>query len=252
MNNTLYSYKNFLRNVFLLAAFLAVSLVSHDAHAETLGPNLVPNSGLETASGANPASWLRGGWGTNSAVFEYPSSGQTGNGAKVSISSYTSGDAKWYFSDVFVDSGAQYEFSDNYNSTVPTFVTVQFKNSSGALSWVDIANPGASSAWGTVSTRFNVPSGTVSATVFHLIKQIGSLSVDNVSLRKVTTDTPPPPPPDPTNLIRNPQLEAGDGSGNPTDWFRGRWGTNTAQFSYPVTGQSGNAAQVMVSSYSSG
>lgn len=53
------------------------------------------------------------------------------------------------------------------------------------------------------------------------------------------------------NLILNPSLE--DGSGAPSSWTKGQWGTNNAVFNFPVAGIDGEkAAEVKITDYSSG
>lgn len=55
------------------------------------------------------------------------------------------------------------------------------------------------------------------------------------------------------NIIANPSLEIQGGGGNPADWFRGKWGTNTALFEYPVVGRNDSrAARVALSDRTSG
>ena len=149
------------------------------------GPNIIPNPSLESQSGANPTSWARGRWGTNTAVFKYPVSGINGARAvEVELTQRTSGDAKWYFAEVPVEAGATYTFSDQYQSDVSSFVTIQYKLSNGSLSWLDIGSPGPASSWSTFQKTFTVPSNATHLTIFHLINQVGFLRTDNYSLRK--------------------------------------------------------------------
>ncbi|MDP3963891.1 MAG: hypothetical protein Q8Q39_05345, partial [bacterium] len=55
------------------------------------------------------------------------------------------------------------------------------------------------------------------------------------------------------NRIANPSLETAATSEDPQGWFRGRWGTNTAVFTYPVAGLEGaRAARVALTSRTSG
>ena len=50
------------------------------------------------------------------------------------------------------------------------------------------------------------------------------------------------------NLISNSSLETHGTSGNPQDWYKGKWGNNTAVFTYPATGPDGSrAAEVTLS-----
>jgi len=52
------------------------------------------------------------------------------------------------------------------------------------------------------------------------------------------------------NLIYNSSLEKG--TTIPDSWYQGFWGTNNAQFSYPVSGYTGNGASIKMTSYTDG
>lgn len=165
---------------------LITPLTTTVAHAEST--NLIANPSVETPSSTNaalPQSWLKGGWGTNKANYSYPTSGYNGTrSVQVQLSSYTSGDAKWYFAPVAVQPGASYTFSDYYKSTVGTQVVAQFYNGT-SYSYQSLGNVSSSSTWKQFSTSFVVPTGITQVTVFHLIKSVGTLTTDNFSLTKV-------------------------------------------------------------------
>jgi len=145
--------------------------------------NLVPNPAFEQ-SGTNglPLSWGKGGWGTNTRTFTYPEVGVSGSKAvKVSISSYTSGDAKWYFNPIAVTQG-NYVYSDDYISNIPSLITLQYQNSNGTFTYKDIQALPAASNFTHTSVIFSVPTGVQAVSVFHLIQGVGFLTMDNVSL----------------------------------------------------------------------
>jgi len=230
---------------FAVVAFAPVHSVSAQA------ANLVSNGGFETESAfstSTPENWIRGRWGTNTAVFSYPVSGpDASRAARVSITSYASGDAKWAFTPVSVTAGRTYEYRDSYTADVPTYVTVEIRLSSGTLIYNDIGFPAPSATWKSQSFRFTAPANAQSVTVFHLINQTGTLTVDDVSLHDMT-----PPPPSPENLILNPSFEE-VGNGLPINWGRGRWGVHDASYIFPIAARTGaNAARVSITSYTSG
>lgn len=213
-------------------------------------PNLIANPDLETeGAGGLPEGWIRGRWGVNTAVFEYPSPGDgASRGAAVTLVDRTSGDAKWAFAHVAVAGGKTYEFSNIYRADMPTFLTVEYRHADGRFSYVDIANPPARSAFTAQSVRFATPLDAVSLTVFHLINRPGTLAVDSYRLIEIA-----PAPPSADNLVPNPSLEIADVAGRPASWATGHWGTNTANFVYPVPGFAGaRAARVEMTSYASG
>ncbi|HEY4507009.1 MAG TPA: hypothetical protein VJH71_02530, partial [Candidatus Paceibacterota bacterium] len=75
-----------------LVLSLFVGILSWGESTVLAADNLIINSSLELSAGADPANWHRGGWGTNTAIFTYPTAGETGNGASIQITSYTDGD----------------------------------------------------------------------------------------------------------------------------------------------------------------
>ncbi len=238
--------------VLIASAFLTLPLPKT---AIAAGPNLILNPSLETANAAGtmPQNWLNNKWGTNTATFTYPVAGQDGaKGAKVTMTAFTNGDAKWYFQDVAVTPGQLYSYSNYYKATVPTEVVVRYTSTTGTHTYSTIANPAISAAWQAVNATFTPPAGTSSVTVFHVIHAVGTLEVDNFSIS--TGTTPPPPPPVSGNLILNPSLETANGAGTqPANWLSNKWGTATTTFTYPVAGQEGTkAAKITTTAYTSG
>ncbi len=157
-----------------------------------LGTNLVPNPLVETANPSNsatPLDWQTGNWGTNTTSFSYLKSGSTGdtNSLNVNTTSYTSGDAKWYFNPVSITAGAQYTFSDYYESTIASEIDVAYSMSGGTTEYVDLGDPAASPSWQNFTASFTAPSGAISATVYDLIGGVGSLTTDNFSLAPTST-----------------------------------------------------------------
>lgn len=215
--------------------------------AQTLGPNLIQNPGFETA-GTNglPTNWSKGGYGTNTRTLTYPVAGnESAKAAKIAITSYTSGDAKWYFPDIAITGGATYQFSDYSMSNVPTIVVLVYTMKDGSVAYADIATVSPSTTYKQTIAQFTAPTNAKSLTIYHVIKSVGTLSIDDFSLKQVSDS------PQPTNLVPNGNLESG--TTLPTGWKSSRWGTNTAAFTYPATGVDGTkAVQTTISSYTSG
>jgi hypothetical protein len=219
--------------------------------------NLIPNPSLETAAvdPSLPLNWFKGGWGTNSRVLTYPVAGQSGAKAvKIDVTSYTDGDAKWYFADVPVTVGQTYVFSDWYTSNIPSFVAGRYKMSNGTYTYFDIfQSVPASASWKNVYGTFTVPPNVVSVTIFHLVRQVGTITMDNFSL--ALQDLTPPPPTSGVNIVVNPSVEnvSPTVATLPDAWRTGGWGTNTRTFTYPASGIVGaKAIRVDVSSYTNG
>lgn len=157
-------------------------------------PNRVLNSGLETDNGdGTPTNWRKSSWGTNNATFTYPTTGKTGNGAKVAITAYTNGDAKWYFDEVAIVSNTQYRFRNAYKSTTPTTITARFTMADASIVYQDIvALPSSNNAWAIVDMPFTAPANVQSVTMFHHISSVGELTVDDASLTLYAVYLTPP------------------------------------------------------------
>jgi peptidoglycan/xylan/chitin deacetylase (PgdA/CDA1 family) len=225
----------------------------------TVATNLIANPSFENVdANGNPVGWSKGGYGSNTRVLTFPGPANTGsNGAKITISNVVSGDAKWFFNDVSVEPGVQYEFSDYSLATVPTIIDVRYKKSDGTFVYKDIANVPASSAYRKNTVTITIPPDVVSLTIFHLINQTGEVSVDDYSLAKVeSTPTPSPAPspsPAPQNLVPNGNFESASTGSTPVGWSKGGWGTNTRIFVFPASGSNGsNGAEIQVTNYVSG
>ncbi|TSC69106.1 MAG: hypothetical protein G01um101456_351, partial [Parcubacteria group bacterium Gr01-1014_56] len=259
----------------------------------TVSSNLIANPSLETVgTTGDPENWFRGGWGTNTRVFTYPTAGTAGaRAAKVEITSYTNGDAKWFFANVPVTSGATYTLTHKYRANVTTNLTVRYTKGDGSVLYVGIGNPSATTTWTTHTESLVIPTSVVSMTLFHNVVSVGWLEVDDFSLTTgivgtftkgmisltfddgwyshytqafpilnaankkgvfyiVSSETLQA---DPQEQIMNPSLETVGTTGDPENWFRGGWGTNTRVFTYPVAGTQGaSAAKVEVTSYTDG
>jgi|GEM_PF-126910 len=153
--------------------------------------NLVPNPSVETVSSAKsslPAFWLKGGSGTNTRILTYPVSGHSGaKGVKAEITSYTSGDAKWYPDYIPVTAGKKYAFSGWYQSNVSSFVTLQLKQSNGTFKYFDLKkNLAAAPTWQKYDGEYVVPAGTSAVSVFHLIKAVGFITIDDVDIHEAS------------------------------------------------------------------
>ncbi len=230
----------------------AITTDSTAASSPTLGPNLVPNPSLETADSTGlPQSWKKGGYGTNTRTVTYPvvgSGGSTSKAIRAAISGYTSGDAKWYPNEIPVTAGKTYQFSDVYQSTVPSIVELRFTLSNGSFVYKDIATPGTSASFSPVSAQVVAPPNSTSVTIFHLIKANGTLTTDDYELREVT-----PPLPDSNNSLQNGNFETANANGTaPLHWGPGGYGSNTRTFTYPSAGENGNGAKITVSNYVGG
>jgi peptidoglycan/xylan/chitin deacetylase (PgdA/CDA1 family) len=187
--------KRFVSMLISITVVISNIILLAPLKVSALSSNLVSNPSVETISPTNntlPDSWLTGSWGTNTATFAYETVGHTGSrSVKVNMTSYTSGDAKWYFSPQAVTSGSTYTYSDYYQSTTATSTVAQFDNGSGTYQYQNLnTNIATSSDWAQTTATFTVPSGFKNVTIFHLISAVGTLSIDDVSLAQLVVSAP--------------------------------------------------------------
>lgn len=170
-----------------------VMATSTTGTVQVISNNLIPNPGLQasSATATAPISWNSGSSGLNVARFQAMPIGPNGSPAlETTITNYTDGDAKWHFSPIKVTPGEKYIYKNSYKSDVPSHITAQFSMASGTLSFIDLANPQSAADWTNASGEITVPPGATDMTVFHLIKQVGTLSVGDMSLVKTSGTAP--------------------------------------------------------------
>src|ERR1019366_2211408 len=241
------SLTQFLVGVMLVAIFLP-SLPLHAAVT-----NLIANPSAETPDAANPAlpaSWNQGNWGQKTALFTYSNIAEDGSrGLSLTVTNYSNGDAKWYFTPTAVTAGTSYDFSDYYQSDTTSYLVAPYTTSAGANSYVDLATVPAATVWQQAKATFTAPAGVSKLTIFHLLRSNGSLTIDNASLAPSSTVVPTPTPTPITvppvmvagNLVPNPGVEqAGATLAAPNSWVSEGWGTNTPSYSYLSTGHNSN------------
>ena len=212
---------------------------------EPPGPSLVANPSVETASPRPdvPAGFRKGGYGEQEAAFVYPVPGRTGSSAvRIDVTSYTSGQVRWYFDDVPVTPGVEYLFSDYYASTVPAGVWARFTLADGSAVHPFLGGTPPSSEWRRARFVFVAPANAVSVTVFHSLGAAGTLVTDDFFLGPSG------------NLLSNPALELDSAApGRPLGWRMGGYGQNERSFSYPVPGVTpGRGMRVAVTDHASG
>jgi len=167
---------------------------SHANRNPTPTSNLILNPSLEEGE-TSPHDWLSSAWGTNTTIFTYPAPGLDGaKGAKVEMTAYTDGDAKWYFQDVNVTPGSFYEFTHMYQSNVITPITPDLHYPMGHINTRIWSQQLCHVLAVTVKRTFQAPTNSVSVTLLHVLASIGSLTVDNYQLKEIA---------DPTKFPRN-------------------------------------------------
>jgi len=158
------------------------------SNTDPAGGNLIPNPLMNTPSPTSPTTapqdWTVDTWGTNTFTSSYLSTGSAGDAhsLKINMTAYTSGDAKWVFTPQNVAQDTQYQFTDYYESNVQTQVDAVFTMSDGTTEYEIIGLPYVASSWTEFTSKFSVPFGAQTVTIYHLIQSVGTLTIDNASL----------------------------------------------------------------------
>jgi hypothetical protein len=158
-----------------------------------VGQNALVNPLLQTpdGTGANPYCWAQSGFGTNTPTWAWsPTGGQTGGQETITMTSWTDGDAK--LTQPFdsgncaptVVPGVKYAISLYYKSTVPVFITIYTRTTSGTWAyWTQSASFPATSDWTQATwTSPDIPAGVNGLSFGMTIASIGTLSTSNYSL----------------------------------------------------------------------
>ena len=151
--------------------------------------NMIANYSFEQISNNLPVSWEHGSWGNNQANFELiENDAKTGSkSAKVSISNYVDGDAKWYFSPInTLKPNKTYQLSAWYKTNTQPQMVVNYTDTAGNANYLELPTPltnnKSQSEWTHYIASINTPSNAVNMTVFFLIKSNGWLQMDDFSL----------------------------------------------------------------------
>jgi peptidoglycan/xylan/chitin deacetylase (PgdA/CDA1 family) len=161
-----------------------------------VGANLVSNSSVETAgpTTTSPKDWTANSWGNNSASFQYMNEGRTGSkSVRSTISAYSNGDAKWFFSPVAVNPGQSYTYSTYYKSSVSTEIIIQIRDINGSITYSWLKSAPRATAWTQVTATAVMPASAASASVFHVINKVGYLQTDDTFFGLTTATNPVAP-----------------------------------------------------------
>ena len=218
---------------------------------------LVPNGGFEVSSSTNPAlpaSWNGDYWGTNTSLFSSPATGAHGGSrsARIDVSAFVSGGAKWSFAPQPAIAGGKYQLSTWYRSNVVSQLLALYTKTDGTTQFQWLADPIAATSWTNATIAFTAPAAVSTVTIFHLIASAGYLEIDDMSL----TDSAPVVPPTSLGIVPNGNVESASSTNSalPANWSQVSSGTNTAAFSWPTGGaHSGNKSlRIDTTSFTSG
>jgi peptidoglycan/xylan/chitin deacetylase (PgdA/CDA1 family) len=172
---------------------IELDAVSLEKVIDIVVEDMIPNQSVEQSYGegigAMPLAWYMGSWGTNSVDFEYVTNdAEDGSqSVKVTLSDYTSGDAKWFYEPQAVVAGEDYKFTGWYKSNIVPHVVVQFFKADNSVSYFGLQRPQPQgSGWQKYESEFSAPAGVVKATVFFFIDEVGYVQSDNYRILPFT------------------------------------------------------------------
>lgn len=152
------------------------------AHAQLLGPNLVPNPSFESSTRAGlPAHWSEHAAGGSAGTFAYPAlPPKIGfKAAQVAITAYRGGEAGWEFAPVAATPGS-YTYIDSYRATAATVIEAEFRHEDGSASVADLAVLPPQDTYAPAVVSLEIPAGVSRVTVRHVLRGTGTLTIDDV------------------------------------------------------------------------
>lgn len=211
------------------------------------GGNLVANASTEISTNDTaPDAWASNAWGQNAATFSYLDSGHTGGkSVRAEVTSYSDGDAKWYFDAVDVAPSTDYVFRDYYQSNTSTQAVVRYTHNDDSFSYELLGQIPASAPWSQSEFSFTTPSTAKAATVFHIVANVGWLVLDDAFVGVAEPAVVQPP---------NASVETpGTNPAKPAQWQSNAWGNNSSSFEYSTSGHTGGrSVKVAMSNYVNG
>lgn len=161
-----------------------------------LNQNLIANPSLEIDANNNGIAdcWLRGGYGTNTYIWNRVTDAHSGNFAEsLQITSRNSGDRKLVPTldsgtcAPSISQGARYTLSAWYKSTVPTGFVLFYRKSSGAwVYWTSSSSIAASSNWTqAVYTTPAIPADATHLSFGLYLSRVGTLITDDYAMTLV-------------------------------------------------------------------
>lgn len=171
---------------------LAIDSISLKALPPIGTSGMIPNASLEQPSLSNsglPFGWSSSKWGSSTAQFDYITADghNSSRSAKVTVSNYTSGDAKWYFDPVdSLTVGQTYSFSAWYKTNTQPQVVASYVTDSGITQYFSMPTPlattTAATTWQQYKSSFSLPTGATHFSVFMLLSSNGWLQVDDYAI----------------------------------------------------------------------
>lgn len=236
----------------VVVSAMAVGIVA-SAPAASAATELMVNPTVEDGSGQTPTGYTTAQSGTNDASFTWQANaGHDGtHSLAVTITTLTSGEAKWVPAATRVTAGQTYTVSDWYRSTATTTIAAEaWSDDWSTYKFIWLADLDPRADWDRYTASVTVPAGATNLRFFQSLNRPGTLETDTYSL--VTGAAPPPQTGQ--NVVANPSAENTGAPGQPAAWTTSKSGTNNAAFTWASGGAhtGTRSLQVKITSYTSG
>jgi hypothetical protein len=143
---------------------------------------LFTNGTMEAMEAPNkPQGWTQASWGSNTNVFSVVAGHTSPSAARVELTNYVSGNAKW-LSPVIEVEGGTYHYSHWYRSSTMSKVQAEVTMADGSKRYIWIGGQAVSDGWVKISEHITIPDGAVSIRFEHFIESNGWLETDDYSL----------------------------------------------------------------------
>lgn len=165
--------------------------------------NMIGNASMEQSSTNSISGWAGNSWGSLQPTFTAVK-GQAQDGttaSRVSVTNYSSGDAKWWFTPVAVVPGKTYTISDWYRSDSSTQMVAAATLNTGTIQYIWLGDIAPATNWTQFQANWTAPANATQVTMFHLIRSNGWLETDTFQMNEIAptpTDPTPTPTPNPT------------------------------------------------------
>jgi peptidoglycan/xylan/chitin deacetylase (PgdA/CDA1 family) len=178
--------KHFARSIAGILVMVLLLALNQQLGVQSIAANILQNPSLETLNplGNNPQYWQRQSAGNNEPDFSLTKTGgHTGNvSARVEVSTYSDGEARWQPNWTAVLSGIQYTYSVWYKSSTATNLRVQIRKPRNVIEVLNLGTVSASAVWKQYSTTLSLPIGTLSIGPTLSLSNNGWLEIDDASI----------------------------------------------------------------------
>lgn len=167
----------------------ATQTVPNVATPTAIVTDSVPNNSLEQDTGDLPVGWQQNSWGENTSKFSVLDTGHTGkHSLKTEITSYTDGDAKWFYEPQPATPETFYRFTHYYQSDITSRIIVLVNKTDGSTAYLNLYFVDPANEWTKFTDTFMTPPGTQSISVLHVVAQVGYVITDDYSITPYTPE----------------------------------------------------------------